>query len=381
MCTDEFVSTRLHMTFVLAGRGLFGGVRMVVAHGNRLLQRGHRVTVVCLRRPWPHRPKAFLRRLNREIRAVGGLDRDHLDDFEGRLLFTDPNDLSKTVPDGDVVIATHWLTANRIAQLPEAKGAKCYFIQGYEIHAFEASEIEATWRLPMRKLVVSSWLRDRIVETVGDAQVVVVPNGIEPHQFDAPPRELRRPPTAGLTYSPVPVKGTGVAFEAIRLARRKLQGLRVVGYGAGRPTREVPILKDMQYRSRPSRDRLRSIYASADVWLCASEREGFALPPLEAMACRCPVVVTRCGGPTEFVEDGVNGFFVDVSDADAMAERMVAILSDAEHWKHMSNAAYETSRNFSMERSSSLFEQALLDETCATRSPGKGMKAEIADVG
>lgn len=97
------------------------------------------------------------------------------------------------------------------------------------------------------------------------------------------------------------------------------------------------------------------------MWLCASETEGFALPPLEAMACRCPVVVTRCGGPMDFVKDGINGHIVGVGDAQAMANRVVAMLSNAALWKRMSDAAYETCERFGLDRSVDLFEAALRD--------------------
>jgi glycosyltransferase involved in cell wall biosynthesis len=245
-------------------------------------------------------------------------------------------------------------------------------VQGYETHAFAALDIQATWRLPMRKLVVSSWLRDQIAEVVGDQDIVVVPNGIDRRQFDAAPRELGSPPTVGLSYSPAPVKGTATAFGAIRLARRSIPDLKVVCYGAGRRAREIPIPDHAAFHRRPSQTELRDIYASADLWLCASRQEGFALPPLEAMACRCPVVVTRCGGPSEFVEDGRNGHFVDVGDATAMAERIVATLSDKAAWKTMSNAAYDTAGRFDVEQSSLRFERAILgveDSLDAHRDP------------
>lgn len=38
--------------------------------------------------------------------------------------------------------------------------------------------------------------------------------------------------------------------------------------------------------------------------------ENFPYTVLEPMACGCPVVATHCGGPTEIIEDGVDGFLV-----------------------------------------------------------------------
>ena len=359
------VSTRLRITFVLSGRGLSGGVRVVVAHGNQLIDRGHQVTMVCLRQRWPRRPGRVLRRLYRGIRTASGVNRDHLHDFRGRLLLIPAERLADKLPAGDVVVATHWLTAQPVAGLPEAKGAKYYFIQGYEVHAFKPSDIESTWHLPMRKLVVSKWLRDLLEQKAGDSTAVVIPNGVDPARFDAPARGPHRPPTVGVTYSPVPAKGSAVAFAAIRLARRKLPDLAVVCFGAVPPAAASLLPAKSRFHLRPPQDQLRAIYASADVWLCASEREGFGLPSLEAMACRCPVVVTRCGGPSDFVEDGRNGYFVDVGDAEAMAERIVMIVSDKTRWKRMSDAAYETRERFSLERSAAMFERALLEAKAA----------------
>jgi glycosyltransferase involved in cell wall biosynthesis len=259
--------------------------------------------------------------------------------------------------------------------LPDTKGRKVYFIQGFETHAFSASDIEATWRLPMRKLVVSCWLRDLIADRVGDNRVAVIPNGINARQFDAPPRDMSNPPTVGFAYSTAPVKGSAVALEAIKLARESVPELKSICYGTERPVQSLLPPHGTQFSVRPPQDRLRAIYTEADVWLCASEREGFALPPLEAMACRCPVVVTRCGGPADFVEEGRNGFIVDVGDAATMADRIVTLVTDSALWRRMSDAAYETGRLFSIERSASLFEQALLS---VAASPENAVTAVVA---
>jgi glycosyltransferase involved in cell wall biosynthesis len=94
--------------------------------------------------------------------------------------------------------------------------------------------------------------------------------------------------------------------------------------------------------------------------MCGSRVEGFHLPPLEAMACRCPVVSTRVGGPLDVIEDGVNGYLVNVNDADALAERLIRVLSlSDEGWTRMSDAAYRTATSYSWDEATSLFERAL----------------------
>jgi glycosyltransferase involved in cell wall biosynthesis len=98
--------------------------------------------------------------------------------------------------------------------------------------------------------------------------------------------------------------------------------------------------------------------------LCGSNREGFHLPPLEAMACRCPVVSTRVGGPLDIVKDGLNGYLVDIADDEALVRRALQILTGTEsEWKAMSDAAYKTATDYTWEDATDQFEDALIRAT------------------
>ena len=50
---------------------------------------------------------------------------------------------------------------------------------------------------------------------------------------------------------------------------------------------------------------------------------------LEAMACEVPVVASNVGGLPEIIEDGVTGFVCPPDAIDQMADRGVALLTDA----------------------------------------------------
>ena len=69
----------------------------------------------------------------------------------------------RDVPEADVVVATWWETAEWVAGLAPSKGAKVYFVQGHEIYPWlPQKRCRATYRLPLRKIVVSRWLREII---------------------------------------------------------------------------------------------------------------------------------------------------------------------------------------------------------------------------
>jgi glycosyltransferase involved in cell wall biosynthesis len=354
--------SRMRITYVLAGRNLTGGCRVIVACGNRLIERGHDVTLACLRWKVRPRPGALLRRAYTDARFLLGLDRDHVHNFKGPVVSSGLDDLPERLPDGDIVLATHWLTAGPVAALPASKGDKFYFLQGYEAPFFDAREVDATWRLAMHKIVVSTWLQELARDRFNDPAAVLVPNGVDRRLFDAPPRRPHQPPVVGVTYSGEKLKALPVAFEAARIARERVPGLQLVCVSAEKPVPGVRLPPGTRFYLRPPQRQLRAIYASADVWLCPSVMEGFGLPLLEAMACRCPVVSTRCGGPLDFVEDGINGHLVEVGDAQGMAARLADMLSDAGRWERMSEAAYSTSSGFNWERSVDLLETVLADE-------------------
>src|SRR5438552_1934194 len=79
--------------------------------------------------------------------------------------------------------------------------------------------------------------------------------------------------------------------------REQIPELRVISFGMRSPAESLPLPAGTDFVQRPAQDRIRELYAQCDVWLCGSRSEGFGLPVLEAMACRCPVVSTKVGGP------------------------------------------------------------------------------------
>ena len=68
------------------------------------------------------------------------------------------------------------------------------------------------------------------------------------------------------------------------------------------------------------------LYRRASVFAFPSRREGFGLPPLEAMACGTPVVVADGGSLPEVV--GSAGFVIAPDDARGMAGAIISILVD-----------------------------------------------------
>lgn len=158
------------------------------------------------------------------------------------------------------------------------------------------------------------------------------------------------------------------AFEEVMLARpdSKLQ-LVIVG-GSGWLT--GPLLKAITNSPARSRillsdylgdDDLRALYASCRAFIYPSIYEGFGLPPLEAMACGAPVIVSRISALTE-TTGGVAWSF-EPSNVRELTERIFALLDDEDARQSLSDSGQRRAAEFSWEKTARLtwqvYEEAL----------------------
>lgn len=353
----------MRITFVLPPLNMSGGIRVLAIYAERLIKRGHRVEVVVLPKP--------RRKFRSKVKALilgNGWPREimispsHFDGLDIPLRFLSSSTPSaEEFPEADVVLATFWRTASVVANLPSDKGAKAILLQGYETSpGFESTEIDAVWRLGLRKIVISEWMVKLARDRFGDDKVFHVPNSVDLDLFYAMPRGKRDVPTVGFLYSSLHLKGVDVTYAAIDNIRRKYPTLRVISFGAEPVEASVPLPLGTEFYLCPEQELIRSVYESCDVWVCGSRREGFHLPPLEAMACRCPVVSTRVGGPMDTIVDGVNGYLVDVEDAESLAKCAIKVLSLPEDdWRSMSESALATATRYTWDDATRLLEQSL----------------------
>ncbi|AKF03797.1 glycosyltransferase family 4 protein [Sandaracinus amylolyticus] len=370
----------MKITFVLPVFDLSGGVRVVAQYAQRLHERGHEVLVVGC----PPGSPSLRTRLRSWARGRGAgphptRGASHLDELDvpRRLLDRARPVRASDLPDADVVVATWWETAEWVAALPPRKGVKVHFVQNDEAHPgwlapSQRARAASAMRLPLAKITISRSLDRMLREAHGATDVEVVPNAVELDVFHARPRGKQARPTVGLLYSDNPLKGVDVSLRALDLVKRALPDLQVVAFGVHAPVAELPLPPGTRFEERPPQHVIRALYASCDVWMCGSRCEGYHLPPLEAMACRVPVVSTRVGGPDDNVIDGENGYLVAIEDAEALAGRTIGVLcASPELWREMSDAAHRTATSWTYADATRAFELAL--ERCILRSPVRAL--------
>src|SRR5205823_11289417 len=88
-----------------------------------------------------------------------------------------------------------------------------------------------------------------------------------------------------------------------------------------------------------------------DLFVMSSVTEGLGTSLLDAMACSRAIVATTAGGIPEVVEEGVTGLLVPPRDHAAMADAIVALISDKARRQAMGDAGFaRVNGTFSVER-------------------------------
>lgn len=90
------------------------------------------------------------------------------------------------------------------------------------------------------------------------------------------------------------------------------------------------------------------LYNAASLFVYPSLYEGFGLPPLEAMACGCPVVTSNMGSLPEVCGDAV--YYIDPYSIQNIMEGMYKVLTDEKLRKFLTNRGLERAKMFSWEK-------------------------------
>lgn len=359
---DSSKSLTLHW---IEGRpGLAGGVKSNRLIAEAMARRGHRVTTFHLppQREWPPitQPGQFWKRIQYGIRKSRTGYRHHLEHAQIPVRQFPTHRLDPSfVPDADVVFVSWWKVWREVAAWPASKGLKVHYVRHHELHGGPEEEVHAAYRLPGPKVVISSWL-GRVMADYGHTEVLRIPNGVNWKQFDSQPREKNERPAVGMLMRKAGFKDSTAGLEALRLVQAEMPGVRLIGFGQQQPPTSWNIPEGLEFHVQPAQDLIPRLYQQCDCWLVPSASEGFGMPGLEAAAGHCPIVSTRCGGPEDYVREGVNGYLVEVGNARAMADGILRVLRmDNDAWKRMSSASYEVARDFDWDRGAEKLETAL----------------------
>uniref|UniRef100_A0A7V5XFI1 Glycosyltransferase family 1 protein n=1 Tax=Thermodesulfobacterium geofontis TaxID=1295609 RepID=A0A7V5XFI1_9BACT len=146
------------------------------------------------------------------------------------------------------------------------------------------------------------------------------------------------------------VHGLIEAFKILKQNYKIPYKLTIAGYGVGelRGKIDEKIRDDVDFVDKVKDEILLKLYNRALVFVFPSFYEGFGLPPLEAMACGCPVVVSDTGGLPEVCGDA--GIYCNPQDPYDIARAIYEVISSKELRGSLIKKGLERANLFSWEK-------------------------------
>jgi glycosyltransferase involved in cell wall biosynthesis len=181
-------------------------------------------------------------------------------------------------------------------------------------------------------------------------KISMIRNGIDLRTFDRASAVVKGElgwsdsPLIGLVGRLSMEKGVDIFLTAAARVLDQLPDAKfvVVGDGPDRAKLEALIEKlgiRGSVRMLGRRDDMPAVYASLDLMVSSSRREGLPIAILEGMASRLPLIATPVGAVPTVIFDGHTGVLVRAEDPELLATKIIELLQDDSQRERLGSAA------------------------------------------
>jgi len=143
-----------------------------------------------------------------------------------------------------------------------------------------------------------------------------------------------------------PRRGFDVLVEALSIVKSQVEDIEINLFGDDLSQYSIPFeYVDMGVIC--NQNYLASAYSSADIFIDASDFQGFGRTALEAMACETACVLTNVGGVTEYAEDGYNCLLVPPHKPEEISKSVLRLLNDGSLVSKITDGGRATASKYS----------------------------------
>lgn len=245
-------------------------------------------------------------------------------------------------------------------------------IPGFErryraIYPLLTPTIRATWRGAATVIAKCDQEVSMIQRVDAAVAPAIIPNGVDLDHFQPiPPIPSAGPLRVICVARLIERKGQHHLIEAVRrLAAEGVEvELELVGTGDAeaslrRQAAEAGVVERVTFAGYVPREHINECFHSAHIFVLPSFNEGLALAGLEALASGMPLVLSRTGGTTDLVAEGVNGLTFDWADVDALTAHLRLLVTDRTLARRMAAASRGRAERFGWETIAGQFEDVL----------------------
>jgi glycosyltransferase involved in cell wall biosynthesis len=194
--------------------------------------------------------------------------------------------------------------------------------------------------------MVSRWLYTEGVKR-GLSDMVHIPIAVDHHTFHPGKVLDRRPPSVLGMYNPSAWKGGQDLITAVIRLRELYPSVPILLFGTVSRPAELP--QSIDYVQNPFQVALANFYRTYAIFIHTSYREGWALPPAEAMASGCVFVGTDSRGNRDYAVHGMNALLVEPGDVEGLVRNVSCVIDNTELQKDLQEEGVRTMAKFQWE--------------------------------
>lgn len=261
----------------------------------------------------------------------------------------------------DIVIATRFDTVEVAKRIPAAK--RFYLVQQIETvmakycGGTEQEALESYQDKGFDLITIGEHLAEHLRAMGRECRVLDV--GFYRDLYPYRDRQAPHSPFRVLMYAcRADYKGAGDLSLIAAEIRKRLPGVEINSFHRNQ---EKPEWADKHWQPQ-STSEVAWVYADHDVYVYASHSDGFAMTPVEAMACGTPVVLTDFPGKDQYAECGDPGNceIVDFRDVEGVGETVTRLSGDLGRWLTLSENGAATADRYDWSKVGRQYANAIL---------------------
>ena len=230
-----------------------------------------------------------------------------------------------------------------------------------------------------RIIAISQFTKQEILDLfpkIPESKIMVTPLGVDPI-FNKVLKEATLPVKSKyglvkpfiITVSTIePRKNFENLLRSYALVKNYLEhDLVVVGSYGWKSTdimtliHQLKLEQRVKYMGYVDKTDLPALYSAADIFVYPSLYEGFGLPPLEAMACGCPIITSNCSSLPEVVGDAA--MLINPTDIEQLSQALKKLAGDVSKKELLRVASLKRAQAFSWDKCAQMtiraYEQAI----------------------
>jgi len=319
---------KLHITYVMTWTGICGGTKIILEHANRLISRGHKITLIT------HDQKPIWFPISQKIEFIQ-VPWDEI--------------LCEQIPKCDLIITTYW---REIYEAIEQKIAPVVYFEQGDYHLFEPEKMDERLeefinnQLATVNFVytVSNYAKQKLKERF-NKEAIVIPNAVNREVFFYKEHVKNEIPTITI------IGAEQSEFKRIKNILEAIQKIKEKGYKVNLEwiTPVEPLNSKEKCLINPPQIEIGDILRRTDIFICASMYESFCLPVLEAMICGAAVITTNNGGNMDFIENGKNALIIEKDNIDDIINKIELLLQNEKLREELSKNAIITTKQYNWE--------------------------------